>query len=187
MECNSCKLWVTSPRPEDQDLGGYYETGEYISHNNKKEGITDVLYHWVRQYSLGKKVKLINRLVPGRGRLLDYGAGTGFFLEAARNNAWEVEGVEPSKEAREVARNENNLELKDPEVFEWNKSYHAISLWHVLEHLPDLGKHMQNFSDNLEPGGCLIIAVPNHESADSKKYGANWAALDVPLHLSKYS
>jgi 2-polyprenyl-3-methyl-5-hydroxy-6-metoxy-1,4-benzoquinol methylase len=182
-ECEDCKLWVTSPRPADEELGRYYETGEYISHNNKKEGLTDVLYHWVRQYSLGKKVQLINSLVPARGKLLDYGAGTGHFLNAAKSNGWEVEGVEPSPEAREIARDENLLDLQDPDSFEWTDTYNAISLWHVLEHLPNLQEHLAKFSQALSPGGCLVIAVPNHESADSKRYGENWAALDVPLHL----
>jgi 2-polyprenyl-3-methyl-5-hydroxy-6-metoxy-1,4-benzoquinol methylase len=182
-ECESCKLWITSPRPDDPDLGRYYETGEYISHNNKREGLTDVLYHWVREYSLGKKLQLINRLVPTKGRLLDYGAGTGHFLATAKKDHWLVEGVEPSAEAREIARAENQLTLNDPEDYKWNGTFEAITLWHVLEHLPELQDHLKRFSHALTPGGYLVIAVPNHDSADSKKYGASWAALDVPLHL----
>lgn len=184
MECQSCKLWVTSPRPEDEDLGRYYETGEYISHNNKKEGLTDVLYHWVRNYSLGKKLRLINRLVPARGALLDYGAGTGHFLAVARKGGWQTTGVEPSAEARAVAKEQHGLVLLDPDDAELGEeNYDAISLWHVLEHLPDLQHHLDRFVSALRPGGCLVIAVPNHESADSQYYGESWAALDVPLHL----
>ena len=182
-ECKACKLWFTTPRPEDDDLAGYYETGEYISHNNKKEGITDYLYHWVRSYSLGKKVGLINRLNPAKGKLLDYGSGTGFFLNAAKKRGWGVTGVEPSEEARKVALAENKLKLNDPDTFEWTGSYQAITLWHVLEHLPELKEHLGKFTSVLAPGGTLIIAVPNHESLDSQIYGEHWAALDVPLHL----
>lgn len=182
-ECESCKLWVTSPRPEDDDLGRYYETGEYISHNNKKEGLTDVLYHWVREHSLRKKVNLITRLNAGKGRLLDYGAGTGHFIKAAKQKGWEASGVEPSEEARAIANKENDLQLIAPESFDWEGQYNTITLWHVLEHLPDLQGHMAKFESALAPGGTLIIAVPNHESSDSIHYGENWAALDVPIHL----
>lgn len=183
-ECNSCRLWFTSPRPEDHDLGAYYETGEYISHNNKKEGLMDYLYHGVRDYSLKKKLSLINKVNGNNGRLLDYGAGTGHFLKTAKANGWQVTGVEPSEEARNVAHNTHQLSLVSPEQFEANEgAYDVITLWHVLEHLPNLQEHISKFQKALNRGGALIIAVPNHESWDSQKYGKNWAALDVPLHL----
>ena len=183
-ECDICELWVTSPRPEDEELGQYYDTGEYISHTNKKEGLIDHLYHLVREISLKRKVALINSCVLDRGRLLDYGAGTGHFIAAAKKAGWKVSGVEPSEEARKVAKARNDLELEAPENFQWEaSSLEIITLWHVLEHLPNLRDHMKKFSNALVPDGCLVVAVPNHESPDAKAYGSNWAALDVPLHL----
>lgn len=183
-ECTNCELWVTNPRPSDEDLGSYYDTPDYISHTNAKKGVIDYMYHWVREYSLKKKVALINHLVPDKGQLLDYGAGTGHFLNAAKKQGWQVSGVEPSSDARRVANDKNSLELTDPHEFVWEKQmFDAITLWHVLEHLPDLRGHLSHFSAALKPGGVLVIAVPNHESDDAQKYGANWAALDVPLHL----
>jgi 2-polyprenyl-3-methyl-5-hydroxy-6-metoxy-1,4-benzoquinol methylase len=184
-ECGRCSLWVTSPRPDDNDLGKYYDTGEYISHNDKKEGLVDYLYHGVRAISLKRKVRLITKMNKGKkGKLLDYGAGTGHFAAAAQASGWEVVGVEPSREARKVAKKSNDLDLVDPdEMHGVEGKFNVISLWHVLEHLPDLNSHLKIFSNRLEVNGCLIIAVPNHESYDSKVYGANWAALDVPLHL----
>lgn len=183
-ECNSCNLWFTSPRPADDELGPYYETGEYISHNDKKEGLVDRLYHMVRNYSLKKKTALINRVNEGAGTLLDYGAGTGHFAGTAQKAGWTVEGIEPSEEARKVAKSTNGLQLKKPEEQVWRSGqYNVITLWHVLEHLPNLQTHIEQFANALKPGGAVIIAVPNHESADSKAYGNKWAALDVPLHL----
>jgi len=183
-ECDSCEFWFTSPRPEDHALGSYYETGEYISHNNKKEGLIDYLYHGVRNYSLKKKLALINKVTSSKGELLDYGAGTGHFLKTCEKDEWKVTGVEPSEEARSVARSAHQLELISPEKFDIREeTYHIITLWHVLEHLPNLQDHIHNFYKGLKKGGAMIIAVPNHESWDSKKYGKNWAALDVPLHL----
>lgn len=183
-ECENCQLWVTNPRPGDEELGKYYDTPDYISHTDARKGLIDHMYHWVREYSLKKKVALINSLVPGKGDLLDYGAGTGHFLLAAQKQGWKVTGVEPSEDARSVAREKNGFDLKDPSALVWEKNMcDVISLWHVLEHLPDLRGHLSHFSAALKPGGCLVIAVPNHESPDAKKYGENWAALDVPLHL----
>ncbi len=183
-ECENCQLWITNPRPSDDELGRYYDPENYISHSNKSEGLVDRLYHLVRNYSLKKKVALISSLQKEKGRLLDYGAGTGHFLKSAQDSGWQVEGVEPSPDARKVAMETNHVKLTAPEDFQWQEeTFNAITLWHVLEHLPDLQEHMQKFSAALRRNAVLVIAVPNHESADSKMYGENWAALDVPLHL----
>lgn len=183
-ECEGCKFWVTSPRPDDDELGKYYDPENYISHSNSSKTLMDKAYQVVRNYSLKKKVKLISRINGGTGKLLDYGAGTGHFLLAAKNSGWEVQGVEVSEDARKVALDENNLELMAPENFVVEKSsFSVITLWHVLEHLPNLNDHLQKFYDCLDQGGKLVIAVPNHESEDSKHYKNRWAALDVPLHL----
>lgn len=183
-QCEACDLWFTNPRPNDEDLGEYYNTENYISHSNKKEGMMDKVYQVVRSYSLKKKVSLINRVNGAKGKLLDFGSGTGHFANEAKNNGWDVTGVEPSEDARKVAKETFKLELNEPDSFKWKEgSYDIISLWHVLEHVTDLSGHLSNFSNSLKPEGALIIAVPNHESYDSKKYGHRWAALDVPLHL----
>jgi 2-polyprenyl-3-methyl-5-hydroxy-6-metoxy-1,4-benzoquinol methylase len=184
-ECDSCKLWVTNPRPEGAELEAYYESEDYVSHTDKKETLVDKVYHMVRSFAVKSKLGLVNKHNTEKGNLLDYGAGTGFFLASAKKNGWNVHGVEPSAEARKNAKEANGVELHDPEKYDWTKKAHldCISMWHVLEHLPELNRDLQNFTDALKPGGCLIIAVPNHESEDAKHYKEDWAALDVPLHL----
>ncbi len=184
-ECQQCKLWITNPRPDDDELGQYYESEDYVSHTDKRETLIDRIYHLVRNVAVKGKVKLINKYQPEKGSLLDYGAGTGFFLKAAKDNGWEVQGIEPSAEARKNAAKNHKLELIDPEKYDWTaqQKIDTITLWHVLEHLPNLKEHLRNFHSVLKVGGNLIIAVPNHESHDAIKYADNWAALDVPLHL----
>ncbi len=182
-ECTSCAFWVTSPRPNDEDLGVYYEAGNYISHTSKKESLIDHLYVAVRNYSLKRKLSLINKVNKGVGDLLDYGAGTGHFLTVAKSAGWKTEGVEISGDARAVAEKENKLSLVSPEEFKWSSTYDVVSMWHVLEHLPGLNEHLAKFSKALNKNGALVVAVPNHESYDAKVYGESWAALDVPLHL----
>ena len=183
-ECGECKFWVTSPRPDNEDLSKYYNPENYISHSNSNTSLMDKVYQIVRHYSLKKKVQLIGRINGGAGKLLDYGAGTGHFLLAAKNSSWQVQGVEVSQDARRVALEENGLELMSPENLDIkNSSFSVITLWHVLEHLPNLNDQFQKFNSCLEENGKLVIAVPNHESFDSMHYKHRWAALDVPLHL----
>ena len=67
------------------------------------------------------------------------------------------------------------------------KKYEVISLWHVLEHIPDFENKISDFSQKLTDDGILIIAVPNHKSYDANFYNEDWAAWDVPRHLWHFS
>jgi len=188
--CKNCGFWFTSPRPQaGPELTKYYETEDYVSHTEQSKTLTDKLYMLVRKWALTNKLAIINREQKNKGALLDYGAGTGAFLEVAQKDGWITTGVEPSNLARQQAERKNvSLFSPDnPKSFAKNNHYSAITLWHVLEHLPDLNQSLQNFHNWLKPGGTLVIAVPNHESFDAKKYKENWAALDLPLHLYHFS
>ena len=66
-------------------------------------------------------------------------------------------------------------------------SYDVITLWHVLEHLPDLEQVMNQLKYLLAPGGVLIIAVPNFDAYEATVFNEYWAAYDVPRHLSHFT
>jgi SAM-dependent methyltransferase len=188
--CKACQFWFTSPRPtEGEELNAYYDTGDYVSHTEKSETLVDKLYMLVRGRALKSKLALLNGLHPQKGALLDYGAGAGAFLVVAKADNWQTKGVEPSSVACKQA-SLKGLSLYQPEnteAFALPNHYSAISLWHVLEHLPKLNESLASFFEWLKPGGTLILALPNHDSYDAKKYQENWAALDLPLHLYHFT
>ncbi|MEY4038850.1 MAG: hypothetical protein RIR67_1162, partial [Bacteroidota bacterium] len=62
-----------------------------------------------------------------------------------------------------------------------------ITMWHVLEHVPDLDHQIKELKRLLKPTGSLIIAVPNFKSFDAQHYGKFWAAYDVPIHFWHFS
>ncbi len=68
-----------------------------------------------------------------------------------------------------------------------NKKFDIISLWHVLEHVPNLEEYILNLKKLIKPNGTIIIAVPNYKSFDANYYGKFWAAFDVPRHLWHFS
>ena len=68
-----------------------------------------------------------------------------------------------------------------------NHSFDVISMWHVLEHVPNLDNQIKELKRLLKPNGTLIIAVPNFKSFDAKHYGKFWAAYDVPIHFWHFS
>ncbi len=178
------QMLITTPQPES--LNKYYESEDYISHTDASKSLVDKIYQVVKKYSLAKKLVLIESLSSDSKKLLDVGAGTGDFLSIAKNNKWNVFGVEPNTRANQLASKKGlQLFANIEELGETN--FDVITLWHVLEHLPNLESQIEKFKALLSDNGTLIIAVPNYKSYDAKKYGAYWAAYDVPRHLWHFS
>jgi len=179
-------MLITHPQPSLENLGKYYESEDYISHTDNKRSLFEKLYHFIKNIALKNKLNLINSLQPNKGRLLDIGAGTGEFLSVAKNNGWQTIGVEPSEKAKSIAINKGVSFVELTTELE-NNSFDVISMWHVLEHVPDLDKQIKEVKRLLKPTGALIIAVPNFKSFDAKHYGKFWAAYDVPIHFWHFS
>ena len=175
----------TSPQPSTDKLPEFYKSEDYISHTDSKRNLFEKIYHLVRRISLNKKLKLINSFASEDKDLLDVGCGTGDFLQTAKQNDWIVSGIEPNDQAREIANKKTNNSIFETEQLSKFKSnsFDVITLWHVLEHLPNLEDYIHIFKKLLKPNGTLIIAVPNYKSYDAKYYKQFWAAYDVPRHL----
>lgn len=187
-QCSSCGLRITSPRPENQDLGRYYESEDYISHSDTNKGIINFLYQKVKSITLRKKETLISSFKTKK-TILDIGCGTGDFILYCKNKGWDVSGLEPDTNARNRAIEkglDNVKNIQDLFSLQSNQ-FGIISMWHVLEHVSELNKYMEQLYKLLDTKGRLIIAVPNPDSPDAKKYKENWAALDVPRHLFHFS
>jgi len=180
------QLLKTHPQPEPEKLGRYYESDDYISHTDGRRSMFEKLYHLVKQKALRDKVKLIDNFSATKGKLLDVGAGTGDFLVAAKKSNWQTTGIEPSAKAKAIAEAKGVAFEHSLEQIEDN-SFDVITMWHVLEHVPDVEKEISELKRILKPNGVLVVAVPNFKSHDAKKYGEYWAAYDVPRHLWHFS
>ena len=179
-------MLITHPQPSLENLGKYYESEDYISHTDNKRSLFEKLYHLIKSIALKNKLNLINSLQYNKGKILDIGAGTGDFLSVAKNDGWQTIGVEPSDKAKAIAINKGVSFVEQTSELE-NHSFDVISMWHVLEHVPDLDKQIKELKRLLKPTGTLIIAVPNFKSFDAKHYGKFWAAFDVPIHFWHFS
>lgn len=182
--CNFCGFIFTNPIPDITTLGEYYRSDQYISHSDKKRGFISSLYYLARKISVKKKWSLIEEYVA-RGTILDFGCGTGYFLSHANKKKWHCVGVEPDAGARALAMD------KIKQVYDAlpneSPAFNVISLWHVLEHLPNLKAQLSLLTQKLRSEGIILIAVPNPKSYDAEYYGKDWAAYDVPRHLYHFN
>lgn len=178
----------TQPQPALKKLGSYYESEEYISHTDASKSFVDKLYQIVKKHTLRKKLELVHSVSKEKS-LLDVGCGTGDFLKVCQKGGFSVTGVEPNKKAQNLARmklGEGSKLLSD--LFKISEEkFDIITMWHVLEHVPDLETYVERLTSLLQPGGILIVAVPNYKSFDATHYKEFWAAYDVPRHLWHFS
>lgn len=180
------EMLTTFPQPSQENLHKYYDSSSYISHTDSKEDLISFLYQWAKKRAIKKKLNLILKLNGGASTLLDIGAGTGDFLKKASEEGWIVNGVEPNVNARELAI-KKNIQLRESIDDFSNEKFDVITLWHVLEHLPELEATIEKIEEILKPKGILIVAVPNYKSFDAKYYKNFWAGYDVPRHLWHFS
>ena len=186
VRCDDCGFIFTQGAPVEAEIGRYYETPDYISHTDTRKGLMNRVYHEVRKYMLSRKAKLIKRTSGlSKGTLLDIGTGTGYFSNAMKERGWRVKAIEKSPQARAFAKEHFGLDVKPDTALQdfAPGSFDVITLWHVMEHLEHLNETWDTLNSLLTEKGVLIIAVPNCSSYDAKKYGAHWAAYDVPRHL----
>lgn len=185
--CAECSFLFTNPRPDQTYLSNYYKSDEYISHSDKAINITQYLYKIVRKYTLNQKLKLINSL-SDKKEILDFGCGTGNFLSTCKKNKWKILGVEPEDSARMIAEKHLQSKIyKSITELDNNIKLPVITLWHVLEHVPDLNETIDNLKNILSKNGHLILAVPNWNCYDQYTYREYWAAYDVPRHLYHFT
>ena len=166
--CSRCGVGQTTPFPDD--LQRYY-----ASYHGDRHGLTG-------RYRVYKRLRLLRRLASGRGgnRLLDVGCGDGSFLLGAQRAGWQTCGTELKPEAPLAAGLDVRREI---DQFDAGPSFDYITFWHSLEHLTDPRQALERARDRLQPGGLLVISVPDNGGWQACLYGRHWMHLDVPRHL----
>jgi 2-polyprenyl-3-methyl-5-hydroxy-6-metoxy-1,4-benzoquinol methylase len=186
LRCSSCGFILTSAPPDETHIGAFYESDEYISHSDSGKTFLDKVYREVRKIMLSRKRRLVIRnTIKQTGKILDFGCGTGHFLNEMKRAGWDATGVEVNKKARDHAASGFGLEVFPPEAVRSlpDNEYDCITLWHVLEHINEPSDHFSEIKRLLKPGGAVLVALPNSDSFDALHYGNVWAAFDVPRHL----
>jgi SAM-dependent methyltransferase len=185
LRCEICGLARTSPQPSPEELDRYYPTGYHGTAKRYRLGLDGTLSAVHRA-----RIRRIERLTGGPGRVLDVGCGPGWFLAQMRRRGWETRGTERSPAAARQARETLGLDVRPQELDELvaeGLSYDAVVLWHVAEHLHDPAQTLRTIARLLRPGGVLMIGVPNFGSLEARVGKAGWFHLDVPRHLFHFT
>ena len=176
VRCKKCGLVYLNPRPTKQELGKFYPEEYFLGHADTEGGIDKY------QYQKMKKIKKFK----SKGKILDVGCGTGYFLTVAKENGWETRGVEVSKIAASYARKKFSIDVFAGELLEAgypDEYFDVVTLWHVLAHLPNPSETLAEVNRVLKKDGLLILTVPNIRGFQAKIFKEFWFHLDVPRHL----
>lgn len=175
----------TSPIPSN--ISKYYESDDYISHNQDEGSFNQKIYKIAQSLNLNYKRNIIAAETFKGAKILDYGCGAGEFIKYIQED-FQTFGLEPDKDARNIAEKKATKSkiISDIKLVEDN-SLDAITLWHVFEHIENQEEILEIFHQKLTANGVVIIAVPNHTSYDAKYYKEYWAAFDVPRHIFHFS
>jgi SAM-dependent methyltransferase len=167
--CARCGAATTDPRPSDAELAAAY--GDW--YRPRAGG----RFHFGFDALLARtRAQLANRLdrIAPPGRILDVGAGEGTLVDALRATGRQATGTE-----REPLRDD----LLDEPLERLEPGWAAVVFWHSLEHLTQPRAAVREAGRLLDPGGVVVIAVPNTDSVQAKLFGDRWLHLDLPRHL----
>jgi SAM-dependent methyltransferase len=183
--CLACGFDVTSPQPNPTEIGTYYPEGYYGDAGDRRfPWIVEVL----QKALYAQRVRMVESVGHIRNaRVLDIGCGRGLLLAAFRRRGWEPQGTELSETAARYARQVAGVPVEIGRVEEIRfpaNQFDAVTMWHVLEHVPDPRVVLAEVSRILRPGGVLLVGVPNFSGFEARFFRDKWFHLDVPRHVT---
>jgi SAM-dependent methyltransferase len=191
VECRGCGAVFVGEDPATIDFGALYGESYYTG------GSDAVFADYVgqeaaRRAQARRKLALLRWLPPRvarRGRLLDVGCAAGFFLAEARR-FYEVQGVELSAWSSAYARDRLGLPVITgtlPDAKLPADDYDVVTLWDVIEHVPDPVPLLAESARVLRPGGRLVLTTGDWGSRYAQAKGADWHLMTPPWHLTMFS
>jgi SAM-dependent methyltransferase len=189
VRCRACGLARMDPQPSAEEIRQSYPDQYWFAPDGGAAGRLEEVY---RRLVLRDHVGFVARAMKGleqRGPLLDVGCGGGLFLGMMRERGFRVVGLDFSREAAATAwrRQQAPAVCADLASAPFGAgSCAGITMFHVLEHLPDPRAYLTAARKLLRPDGRLVVQVPNASCWQFRVLGGRWNGLDVPRHLFDY-
>jgi SAM-dependent methyltransferase len=190
VRCCACGLLRQSPMPTPEEIASFYPDAYWFAVDGTTAGRLEEAY---RRFVLRDHVRFVSRALEGIGKretVLDVGCGGGLFLRLLAEEGRRVAGLDRSATAARVAWQVQGVpsvcaSLDLPPFADG--SFGAITMFHVLEHLPDPAAYVRAAHRLLKPGGRLVVQVPNIDSFQFRLFGSRWSGLELPRHLVDFN
>lgn len=187
--CAKCGHGWLNPLPSAAELAEVYTSAYFQESDNGgySDYVGDEPLH---RLNAADRLRRLQALVQPPGKLLDIGCAAGFFLDEARTQGWEVTGQDCSPWAKEyVAKRFGFPWVSDLESFaaEHAGDFSAVTLFQVLEHMPDPAAVLRQIHALLAPRGALLIETWNRESLIARLSGSFWQQVTPPSVLQLFS
>jgi len=186
VECADCALMRLDPMPDAEELKSFYPES-YWWHAD--ESAASRLAELYRDLVLRDHVHFVAQALSSEGPLLDIGCGGGSFLHAMRREKVPLFGLDTSWRAAHVASSRFHVPAACgalPNLPYRRASFGTITLFHVLEHVPDPMAALRSIAGLLKPSGKFVVQVPNADCWQLLLLGERWSGLDVPRHLTNF-
>ena len=190
--CRVCETVQVRTLPGESELREIYGEGYFQSEDSARMGYAD--YAADRDCivrTAHRRLSAIERHAPDRGCLLDVGCALGFFMSAARERGWNVQGVDISAHAAGYARETLGLDARCGMLEEAGfepRSFDVLTLWDVIEHVHDPVATLSACAGLLKDGGLLVLSTPDIGSRVAKVTGPRWMGFKLAEeHLYYFS
>lgn len=179
--CDACGLGVLSPFPSPDQVASFYRDEFYTGEGQRFRAWMESLRSWLAHI----RGNTLNRLVPQRGRLMDFGSGAGHFAAAQARAGWDVVALDPYSPTSTTSKfdlDRDRISLDFPD-----QNFDAVTLWYVIEHLSNPRAVIEELHRVTKPGGVLVLAQQDFASIQARIFGPRWLFLDPPRHLWQFT
>jgi SAM-dependent methyltransferase len=185
VSCASCGLLMRAELPSRDELDAIYAP-DYFKHDSEHavDGYADYLGDAERHREAARRrLELIARFAPARGRLLDVGAAAGFFVDEAGRAGWDAAGVDVAPHMVEWGRRELGVDLSvgDVSAVAAPGEYRVVTMWDYIEHSLDPAGELAKCNDLLEDGGLIALSTGDRDSLAARVSRSRWHLL-TPRH-----
>jgi SAM-dependent methyltransferase len=196
--CRACRCIFQDPIPTQDEIRSFYPEDYWWTPAHRQSSAISRSLKYLetayREFVALDHVRFLERCArrsgAGEKLLLDIGCGSGMFLHLARKRGFASHGMDVSEPAVQLAQRHYGLQVRQGTIGDeiWNAGqFDFITMFHVLEHLPDPRAALHYARRLLKPNGSLIVQVPNVESLQARLFGPSWYGLDVPRHLINFT